>query len=94
MKTHYQLLLVPKVPDTDPVLGPERVGSLWRDGPVGHKLRGSLQLLVNIPVGGLVVLLHYGVLVLVIAGGTHLTYHLLLSSHYQIGRLFVYQLID
>ena len=62
--------MVSLVVPTHPVLRSDRVGSLWRDCPVGHQLSSSLQLLVNLPVGVLVVLLHYTLLV--VARGTHL----------------------
>ena len=66
------MAMVSLVVPTDPVLRSDRVGSLWRDCSVGHQLSRSLQLLVNLPVGCLVVLLHYGLLLLVVARGTGL----------------------
>ena len=62
------------VVSTHPVLRSDRVRSLGRDGPVGHQLGGPLQLLVNLPVGGLVVLLHYGLLWRLVARRAHLIY--------------------
>ena len=64
--------MVSLVVPTHPVLRSDWVGSLWRDCSVCHQLSSSLQLLVNLPVGGLVVLLHYGLLLLVVARGTNL----------------------
>ena len=66
------MAMVSLVVPTDPVLRSDRVWSLGRDCSVGHQLSSSLQLLVNLPVGGLVVLLHYGLLLLVVARGTDL----------------------
>ena len=68
------LAMLSSVVITHPVLRSDRVRSLGRDGPVGHQLGGPLQLLVNLPVGGLVVLLHYGLLGLLVARRAHLIY--------------------
>ena len=66
------LVMLSSVVATHPVLRSDRVWSLRRDCPVGHQLGGPLQLLVNLPVGGLVVLVHNGLLLLLVARGANL----------------------